>query len=359
MLSSLPENQGVRTLEILRLGVRPFCLDRRRKTIAAFRDQLGIRQSLASEARDRRHEPLTIRQAAGIEAVGLFVQIAEKVFRVHRNVGALQRALEQRPKVFQPIRVNAVADVLHRMIDKLMDVVRAKRPVSDPSVRVQRATRFHVGVNLLLERFLGRVLYDLGSDARLALFLAVFKQTHDNRFIRVTASDAFLFLFALVHEIGVAADKRFVGFHRPGHFDDGAVLHGEPDAMKHEPRALLRDAQSPVNLARGNAVLGVYDQPEAAHPLAKRQGRVLKNRTHPHTKFLRTALALPKPPSQFVRFGRFADRTNSNPICPSHRLDELEGVVFVGEIHDRLLQSRGQITVHAFNLAKTFVQSSI
>ena len=52
-----------------------------------------------------------------------------------------------------------------------------------------------------------------------------------------------------------------------GQFLDAARLHGETDAVKHEPCTLLCDAQSAVYLVRTDPVLCIRYQPDRGQPL--------------------------------------------------------------------------------------------
>src|SRR5712692_1317348 len=45
-----------------------------------------------------------------------------------------------------------------------------------------------------------------------------------------------------------------------------ARLHGEPDAVQHEPRRFLRDAKRAVGLVGRDAVLAVRHHPDSAEP---------------------------------------------------------------------------------------------
>ena len=58
---------------------------------------------------------------AFIEPKRLFVQVAEKMERLHGDIRSLQRPLQQALKVLHAIRVNVAFDVLYGVIDNLMD----------------------------------------------------------------------------------------------------------------------------------------------------------------------------------------------------------------------------------------------
>jgi hypothetical protein len=60
-----------------------------------------------------------------------------------------------------------------------------------------------------------------------------------------------------VHVAGLSADIGLIRFHDAAHFLEGALLHGEPNALQHEPTSFLADAKGAANLVRANAVLSV------------------------------------------------------------------------------------------------------
>ena len=81
-------------------------------------------------------------------------------------------------------------------------------------------------------------------------------------------------------------------------------MQGRTDAMQHEPRALLCDAESAGQLAGANAVLAVAEDPVSAHPLVESERAVFKDgsnfeaelflapRAEPHTASLDKGLLL-------------------------------------------------------------------
>ena len=84
-----------------------------------------------------------------------------------------------------------------------------------------------------------------------------------------------------VHVARLAADVGFVHFDVAAQFAAAVVLvflHGETNALEHEPCGLLRDADSASDFVRADAVLRVGDHPHARQPLIQAERGVLENR---------------------------------------------------------------------------------
>jgi hypothetical protein len=99
-------------------------------------------------------------------------------------------------------------------------------------------------------------------------------------------------LLALVPEFIATTDKRLIGFNTFAHLREGAFLQGKPDAVKHEPARLLRDAEGAAQLVRANAVLGVDDQPDWGEPLAQRKRAFAEDRSDLHRELFLARLAV-------------------------------------------------------------------
>src|SRR5690349_21129201 len=83
----------------------------------------------------------------------------------------------------------------------------------------------------------------------------------------------------LVHESRLSADEGLIDFDFTSELlKEISILHGKPDALLHEPRGLLGDAESAVNLVAADAVLAIGFHPNADQPLVQRQRRVLHDR---------------------------------------------------------------------------------
>ena len=81
----------------------------------------------------------------------------------------------------------------------------------------------------------------------------------------------------LVHVASESTDEGLVNLDLAVHLVEAFRLHGEPDAVEHEPGGLLSDADRAVDFVGADAVLGVGDEPHGSEPLVERDGRVLKD----------------------------------------------------------------------------------
>ena len=84
-------------------------------------------------------------------------------------------------------------------------------------------------------------------------------KAHHSDFARAASAVDLPSAIRTVHIASLAADERLVYFHVTAQFLNAALLHGETDAVQHEPCGLLRDAESAMYLVTGDAILGVSD----------------------------------------------------------------------------------------------------
>src|ERR1700724_1484652 len=145
----------------------PWPLRRPRRPSCASRPgHLGpgesrVGQALADHAGRRAEEAHAVGHLAVVEPEGLLIQVAEEVERLDADVGSFDRALEERPEVFQIVGVDLALGVAFGMVDDLVDIVLAEFVVgrqrivnsSDPSATCSRTA----GARVLL-RVLGTTL---------------------------------------------------------------------------------------------------------------------------------------------------------------------------------------------------------
>src|SRR5207249_2260460 len=97
----------------------------------------------------------------------------------------------------------------------------------------------------------------------------------------------------LVHVARFATDVRLVNFDVSGHHFEGSRSHSESDAVKHEPRRLLSDAESASEFVRTDPVLRVGRKPDSGEPLVQAERRVLKDRPEFDAELFLARLAFP------------------------------------------------------------------
>ena len=94
----------------------------------------------------------------------------------------------------------------------------------------------------------------------------------------------------------LAADVGLVDLDLAGDLVEAPGLHGEPDAVQHEPCRLLRDAERAAEFVGADPVLAVGDEPDGGEPLVEAERRVLEDRPDLDGVLLLAGLALPEPP---------------------------------------------------------------
>ena len=181
-----------------------------------------------------------------IESENLFIDVPEQMEWLDRNVGAVQAALQQRPEVLNPVRVNIAVHVGFHVIDSFVSVVGLEPPVSGPFVRVHRGALFYVLHHVWNQGDILGILDHFDADLAVALQNALYS-------LLVRRSAAFALKRPLlpfgVHIAGVAANVSFVDLDLTAELPAAVViLHRKADSMEHEPSSFLGHSDGPVEL---------------------------------------------------------------------------------------------------------------
>jgi hypothetical protein len=88
--------------------------------------QLPEGQSSADNALHDQLESVPVPNLPFVESKDLFVQVAEQVEGCDVNIAAPDCSLEQRPEVFEAVRVDPAIDVGYRVVDPLVQVTRGE-----------------------------------------------------------------------------------------------------------------------------------------------------------------------------------------------------------------------------------------
>lgn len=111
-------------------------------------------------------------------------------------------------------------------------------------------------------------------------FAATLKDAHHCDLILGPGCGDAASLDAQVHIASLATDEGLIGFDLAtiaANLHHASGLQGEADAVKHEPRGLLSDAQSAGHLTRANTILRASNDPDGGKPFLQTQGRILKD----------------------------------------------------------------------------------
>ena len=267
----------------------------------------------------------------------LLIEVAEKMERLNANISPLQAALQKRPEVFESVSVNFPVHVPLRMVNHIMSVVADKSFVGLQPVAQQSGHGSDVFADFAMDKRLATVGDYLRSD-----FAAAFQDSHyDCLIVRAALHDASM-VDCGMHVAGLPADESFVHFDlrpAPAEFHSGLGLHGEPDAMQHEPCRLLSDSDSAAHFVGTDSVLAVRNHPHCDKPLIERERGIF----HDGSDFCgelplgMLALALPDAASsEKANVPATASRA-SNTVRPPARNHEVNAVIGIGEVNDGLL----------------------
>ena len=133
-------------------------------------DKLRVSEPLANNAPCCALKPPAVISLAGIVPEGLFVQVAEQMERLDVNVGALDGALQETPKVLNPVRMNLAVNVPFGMVDDPMYVVVSEVIVRPQRVSVDLRARDNVLSNVGAERTTLTVINGGGSDCAVTVW---------------------------------------------------------------------------------------------------------------------------------------------------------------------------------------------
>src|SRR5579872_1209177 len=263
--------------------------------------------------------------------------------RTRRDVRALDGALEARPEVFDVVRVNRAVNVANRMVNEAMDVRVVQKAIRAKRVRVDLRTRHDVLINLGQQHGGTMIRNDHRFDAALAAFLGALHQAEHRRLARRRAMLKFAeAALGDMPRMDFAADERFVRFDRTGERRAFAVLHRFADTVEHEPRRLLRDAQSAAEFVRRGSVLRVRQEPNGRKPLGKGQRGLFKDGARLGRELTLTVLAAPLFPGfDVLHRSRSAAHTRaSNAVRPAHFHEGFVSAIRVRKVRYRFQEGR-------------------
>lgn len=290
---------------------------------------MGVGESLPADRREDGGEPAQVGQVTLIEREHALVEVTEQVERLDAHIGSMKTTLEKCPEVFDAVGVDLAVDVLLGVLDRLVSEVGREAAVSLQGVCVDGRAGGHIVPHLRLQSGPRAVGSDGGADSPTAVQCA-----DHRRLVHPAGAVNLAGALGLVHVTSLATDERFIDFDGAVKLLEAASLHGEPDAVKHEPRRLLCDAKRSGQFVRRDAILGVGNQPNRGKPLVETQRRVLEDRPDLDGELLLTCLALPNAARPQIRvFRPLAPRTN-RPGRPTETGDELGADVQVSEVTD-------------------------
>jgi len=255
------------------------------------------------------------------------------------NVGAIDAPLQQRPEVLKSVGVDAPVDVLDGVIHNLMGVVASETLVGEQEVGIESRSR----LNMLADLRLKSVLLPVGNDDG-ANLSATLKDAHDSNLVFSSVSCNSALTDAQVHVASLAADEGLIRLDLAtiaANLHQGTALHGETDAMKHEPSSFLSDAEGTGKLTRANCVLSRNDNPDRRKPLLKAECRVLEDGSHLRSELTLAVCALALPLLLLCKPSHIVPSASGvgNSVRPAMLHHVADAVVGVCEVNDCFLES--------------------
>src|SRR6185437_10581350 len=146
-----------------------------------------------------------------------------------------------------------------------------------------------------------------------------------------------------VHVPRFAADESFIHFDFSGEFaTKEIILHGKPDAMKHEPRRLLSYFDIPRNLVTADSIFAVSDQPSSSEPFIQRNRGIFHHGADLDGKLALRMMLRTSPSAPLItEFDSLATASWANDFSVRPAADSkiVNAVIGIGEIDDCFLQA--------------------
>ena len=244
---------------------------------------IPIHQPLSLSPVNRHLGSLCIADPSCVVAEIEFIQISVKMLLAYVMVDTVQTALEEGEIAFHGIRVDIASHVFARpMIDGLVTLEAHVQP----AIRA-KVIGHDLGISVdllphnLREVCSGHFLYGL----RMHKAPLAFYQGKDRRLVRGTASR--------IGPTASASDIGLIGFYNPPeHISQRSFVHRMSDSVSHEPGRLIGDAEHPVELVGGDALLGGAHKMQGQKPLAEGDMAILKDSPDRDRELLLAFLAL-------------------------------------------------------------------
>jgi len=273
-----------------------------------------------------------------VVAENLFIQVAEQMKWLDRNISSLQSALDQTPEVFHSVGVNLSVNVALGVVnDLVLEALLLESHVGHERIGVDRAASRDVGAYVGLQEMFLAIADDSGANLTTA-----FKNALNSSFVLgASMSNPKLALIG-VHVSGKATDESFVYFDflaATAELYEVLFMQGEANAVHHEPCGFLSDSQSARYFVRTDSILGIHDEPNGNHPLVHAERGILKNGSHFYGELFLAAFAEPLAARRDKRMLRaIATWASDLAVWPAQFYGIVKRALRVGEESDRFLQ---------------------
>ena len=239
--------------------------------------KLGVGETLAGDIGGQPLEPIRVleRLLAVIVAKHLLIEVTEKMERFHADIGSIYPPLQEAPEVLDSVGVDVSVDVGFGVVDHHVDVGFSQATVGPERIGIDHGTSGDVVLGVLLQRLLLASLNDGSAE-----FSTTLQDTDNGGLVLSASSGDPNGPLTLVHIPGCAADESFVNFDfgsATAHLDERTGLHGEANAMEHEPCGFLSDTESAAYLVGANPVFAIGDHPDSDKPFVQADGGILED----------------------------------------------------------------------------------
>lgn len=275
------------------------------------------------------------RRLAIVEPKGLLVEIPEQMEGFDAHIGSLESALKQIPEAFKIVGMNVSVRILDGVVNDRVLVVGVQAFIGQQLICEDSRARFYVVTHLLLQFFLSSALYYLRANPA-----ATLHESHNYGLIFAASAGNYPFALVFVHESRKTTDHAFVNFDLARQFAAFLILHCESDAMEHEPRGFLSNADGAMNLPRTNSVPIVRDHPHSGQPLVETKRTILEDRAGLNGELAAVVALIALPAIVLFLKGYIvasATRTD-HTVTPATGYYVLAAVNRIGEINNRFLK---------------------
>src|SRR5271166_2159433 len=306
--------------------------------------QFGVGETLTADLTHCQMKAVSVIQrvvfrGAIVEAKHMFGDIAVKMKRFHSNVGSAQSALQETPKVLDSLRMDFATNILFDMVNGRMNIVlRRKMIVGRKAVSVDCRSAFDLIQNLILKS----LAFDVRDNFGTHLPTLTVEHSHNRCRGVLPVGAVNLEPPRAMHLLRLRAYMRLVHFDWTvaAHLQETSRLHCFADAVKHEPRRLLSNADSLSQFVTADTFLARRQHPHSGHPFVHADRRILENGSDLHRELLLAAVAEPYPAGlqERVEF-----RAAAGAVDAAIRPAKLNGIakcaIWVREVNDCLLES--------------------
>src|SRR5438270_9145670 len=210
----------------------------------------------------------------------LLIYVSEKMKRFYSNVGTSETAFEKRPKILKAVGMHPTAHIFFGVVNHVMNKPVAQTVIADVLISEHRGAFLHVLEHLVLQCL---AFYVWDNRGTYFTQIAV-EHAHDNRFAVVRPGLLVTQTAVFVHVPDSTADVSLIYLNflltalRPAaEFRSPIVgVKDVPDALKHKPCRLLRNAKGACQFVGTDTVLAIDQHPYGGHPLIQAKGGILE-----------------------------------------------------------------------------------